>query len=175
MGTTRVLLVGGGGREHALGEALLRGPGRVELVAAPGNAGLARRARCVALPEASPDALVALAREARADLVVIGPEAPLVAGAADALRGAGVACFGPGAAGARLEGSKARAKEFLRRHRIPTADFRVFESYPHALSYVTQASGPCVVKADGLAGGKGVYVADSGAQAARALHQLMVE
>ncbi len=171
----RVLLIGSGAREHALATTLVRGAGRVKLYCAPGNAGTANIAENLPLPVAGPAEIADLAESRKVDLVVVGPEGPLVEGAADVLRARGIACFGPGAAGARLEGSKAYAKDFLRRHKIPTADYRVFETYPHALSYVIQSRGPCVVKADGLAAGKGVYVVDSAREGEKALHVLMVE
>jgi phosphoribosylamine---glycine ligase len=142
----RVLLVGSGGREHALGRALVRSPLLTELHAAPGNPGIARLGRCHPVRAEDVEGLLELARDLRTDLAVIGPEAPLVAGAADELRHAGVAVFGPSAAAARIEGSKSFAKEVLSACGVPTA--RILDE-PRA---------PCVIKADGLAAGKGVFV-----------------
>ncbi len=170
----RILIVGSGGREHALAVAMLRDP-EVQVHAAPGNAGMAEIATLHPLADASPEAILALARVQAVDLVVVGPEGPLVAGVADMLRSEGIACFGPGQAGARLEGSKAYAKDFLRRHRIPTADFRIFESHAHARGHARQTTGRCVIKADGLAAGKGVFVCSGAAEAESAVRKLMVE
>ena len=170
----RVLVVGSGGREHALAWKIGRSPEVERVLAAPGSDGMAREATC--FPELRPgDAagLAALARREGVGLVVIGPEDPLAAGVADRLREAGLAVFGPGQAAARLEASKAFAKEFMRRHRIPTADFAVFDELPAAQAHVRALGGPCVVKADGLAAGKGVAVCDGPADAERALDEIM--
>jgi len=157
----KVLLVGGGGREAALAWAIRKSPLLTDLACAPGNAGIARDARCVPIAADDVAALVSHAVTERYDLVVVGPEAPLVAGLADRLRDAGVAVFGPSAAAALIEGSKAFSKEFMARHGIPTAGFRIFEDGAEAARFLrsSEASYPLVVKADGLAAGKGVVMA----------------
>ncbi len=161
----KVLLVGSGGREHALAWALSRSGRLTELHAAPGNPGIAALARCHPARADDPASLVPLAAELRADLVVVGPEAPLVAGLADELRHRGVSVFGPNAAAARIEGSKAFSKELMAAAGVPTARL------------LAVARPPCVVKADGLAAGKGVWVChtqaelDAGLRAAEALGQ----
>jgi phosphoribosylamine--glycine ligase len=157
----KVLLIGGGGREHALAWAISRSP-QVELLrVAPGNAGIARDAELVDLGAEDVDGLVAHAVAERYDLTVVGPEAPLVAGLADRLREAGVAVFGPSAAAARIEGSKVFAKRFMDRHEIPTGSYRVFDKFDAAEAYLRsgEVDYPTVVKADGLAAGKGVIIA----------------
>ncbi|MBM3677175.1 MAG: phosphoribosylamine--glycine ligase, partial [Actinobacteria bacterium] len=141
-----VLVVGSGGREHALAWRLARSPGLRELHAAPGNPGIARLGTCHPIAADDADGLLSLARAIRADLVVVGPEVPLVAGLADHLRHAGIAVFGPGGEAARIEGSKAFAKEVMAAAGVPTA------------ARLERAVAPCVVKADGLAAGKGVAV-----------------
>lgn len=166
-----LLLLGGGGREHALAWKLSSSPLVTSLVVAPGNPGIAALAECVALEITNPLAVVELARLRKIDLVVVGPEAPLVAGVGDALRQAGFDVFGPGAAGARIEGSKAFAKEIMRAANVPTARFELF-SDAEAAAQRALAWGPVVVKADGLAAGKGVVVASSGEEAARACREL---
>ncbi|HYN98033.1 MAG TPA: phosphoribosylamine--glycine ligase [Actinomycetota bacterium] len=156
----RVLVVGGGGREHALAWALARSPSVTEVHAAPGNPGIARVATCHPVSTGDLPGLAGLAAHLNADLVVIGPEAPLAAGLADALQERGIAAFGPKKAGARLEASKTFAKQIMEFAGIPTADARTFESAPDAIAYVEDRGGPVVVKADGLAAGKGVTVCD---------------
>jgi phosphoribosylamine--glycine ligase len=158
----KVLLVGGGGREDALAWALARSPGLGLLRCAPGNAGIGRHAERVPLRADDVDGLTAHAVSERYDLVVIGPEAPLVLGLADRLRHAGIDAFGPGREGAVLEGSKVFSKQFMQRHGIPTAAFRVFDDSGEAARHLLgeEASYPLVVKADGLAAGKGVFLAE---------------
>ena len=158
----KVLLVGGGGREAALAWAFSRSPLLTELTCAPGNAGIARHARLVPIAADDVPALVAHAVSRAYDLVVVGPEAPLVSGLADRLREAGIDVFGPSAAAAAIEGSKAFSKEFMARHRIPTAAFQVFDEPVAASRYLLSPDTvyPLVVKADGLAAGKGVVIAD---------------
>jgi phosphoribosylamine---glycine ligase len=159
----RVLVVGSGGREHALAWKLSRAAEGVELHAAPGNPGIAALGACHPVRAEDGEGLLGLARELDADLVVIGPEAPLVAGVADQLRQGGIAVFGPSAAAARIEGSKSFAKEVMRAAGVPTAET------------LSVARPPCVIKADGLAAGKGVFVCrtqeeiDAGVRAAAAL------
>jgi phosphoribosylamine--glycine ligase len=167
----KVLVVGGGGREHALVNALHRSPQRPELLAAPGNPGIARRARCVAIGTDDLDALVALARDEAVDLVVIGPEAPLVAGLADRLAAAGIPHFGPSAAAARLEGSKAFAKEVMEAAGVPTARWQEVASVADGVAAIDRY--PAVLKFDGLAAGKGVVVAADEAEARAALEEML--
>ena len=154
-------MVGGGAREHALAWKLAASEGVERVYAAPGNAGTMREAGVENVPVEAEDVagLVEFAAARRIDLTVVGPEAPLVAGLADALAAEGLACFGPSAAAARLEGSKGFAKSFLVRHGIPTARYEVFDRLAPAADYVRSRGAPIVVKADGLAGGKGVTVA----------------
>lgn len=164
----KVLLLGSGGREHALAWKLARSPKLSALLCGPGNPGMVRLGTQVALKPDVPEAVAALAKREKVDLVVVGPEAPLVAGVADALAAEGIACFGPVAAAARLEGSKAFAKEVMAEAGIPTADFQVFEDVAAAEAYAV-ARGKIVVKADGLAAGKGVIVAPDVASARAAV------
>ncbi len=166
-----LLLLGGGGREHALAWKLGQSPLVTSLIAAPGNPGMEALAQCVPLDITNPAAVVALARDRKVDLVVVGPEAPLVAGVGDALRAAGFEVFGPDAAGARIEGSKAFAKEIMQAAGVPTARFELFTDI-EAAALRALAWGPVVVKADGLAAGKGVVVAGSGEEAAQACRDL---
>ena len=155
-----ILVLGGGGREHAIGWALAKSPKCEKLYMAPGNGGTAGIAENVAGLNAEDGAAVlAFAQEKAIDLVVIGPEAPLVAGVADVLRAAGIAVFGPSASCARLEGSKSFSKEFMLANGLPTADYGVFDDEAAALAYLDEHAAPIVVKADGLAAGKGVVVA----------------
>jgi len=155
----KVLVVGGGGREHALAWALRRSTEVETLCCAPGNAGIANVAECVPLGAGDIAKLAEHIVDKRYDLVVVGPEVPLVAGLADRLGEAGVAVFGPSAAAAMIEGSKVFAKEFMARHGIPSAEFRVFDDAAEARRHLETASYPLVVKADGLAAGKGVIIA----------------
>jgi phosphoribosylamine--glycine ligase len=155
----KVLVVGAGGREHALCWKIAQSPLQPQILCAPGNVGTAQIARNVAVKQGDVDALVKLAQKEQIDLVVIGPEDPLVLGLADKLRAAGVATFGPGAAGARLEGSKVFTKELLDKYRIPTATYRMFDRSGVAKSYLESCTTwPQVVKAEGLAAGKGVII-----------------
>ena len=172
----RVLVVGGGGREHALAWKIAQSPLVAEVLCAPGNAGTAAEARNVDVAANDQAGLLALARHEAVDLVVVGPEEPLCAGLADRLRDAGHAVFGPGRAGAALEGSKVAAKEFLVRHRIPTAGFRRFDRSGAAKSYLESCTQwPQVIKADGLAAGKGVFVMDEPRAACTVVDALMEE
>lgn len=166
-------MVGGGGREHALAWALARSPSVTEVHAAPGNPGIARVATCHPVGVGDIPGLVDLAAHLAAGLVVIGPEAPLAAGLADALERRGVAAFGPKKSGARLEASKTFAKQVMEFAQIPTAEARTFESAPAAIAYVEEQGGPVVVKADGLAAGKGVTVCDGPADARAAILDAM--
>jgi len=157
----RVLVIGGGGREHAIVRGLAADPSVSELHAAPGNPGIASLAQVHAVAASSPPEVVRLARRVSADLVVIGPEAPLVAGVADALRDAGIAAFGPDAAAARIEGSKAFAKEVMASAGIPTAEARVAVTEAEAAEALKAFGAPYVVKDDALAAGKGVVVTEA--------------
>lgn len=164
-----ILLLGSGGREDALAWRLRQSPSCEALVAVPGNPGIARWAECVALDPCDPSAIVGLARERSADLVVIGPEAPLVAGVGDALRDAGFAVFGPNAAAARLEGSKGFTKDLCEANGIPTARYVRTETAADAMAALADFGIPVVIKADGLAAGKGVTVATTRAEAEEAI------
>jgi phosphoribosylamine---glycine ligase len=156
----RVLVIGGGGREHAIARALAADPDVSELHAAPGNPGIAELAEVHAVSASDPSDVVRLARHVAADLVVVGPEAPLVAGVADGLRAAGIAVFGPDAAAARIEGSKAFAKEIMASAGIPTAEARLAATRAEAEDALHAFGAPYVVKDDALAAGKGVVVTD---------------
>lgn len=170
----RVLIVGGGAREHALAWRLAQDDG-VEVISAPGNAGTAAVGRNVEVDPTDADQVVAIAQQESVDLAVVGPEAPLVAGVVDALRDHGIDAFGPDRAAAELEGSKIFSKEFMARHGIPTAAFAVFEDPDEATKYITDANRPLVVKADGLAAGKGVIVAADAAAAIEGVDRIMRE
>jgi len=164
-----ILLLGSGGREDALAWRLRQSPSCDKLLVAPGNPGIARWAECMAIDPCDAAAVVALARSGEIALVVVGPEAPLVAGVADALRAAGVAVFGPSAAAAQLEGSKGFTKDLCSANGIPTADYVRVERVRDALAAVDHFSIPVVIKADGLAAGKGVTVAMTRDEAAAAI------
>jgi phosphoribosylamine--glycine ligase len=170
----KVLLVGSGGREHALAAALARSPSVTELHAAPGNPGISALAACHPVHVTDVDGIVELARAVEADMVVVGPEAPLVAGLADALRPAGFPVFGPGAAAAQLEGSKAFAKEIMHAAGVPTAASFTATTMTETRAALAALDGPAVIKADGLAAGKGVVVCDDAAQAEAAAAEMLV-
>jgi phosphoribosylamine--glycine ligase len=171
----RVLVLGSGGREHALAWAIGKSPLVDEVLCAPGSDGIALDARVLAVDPRDARAVLELVKRESVSFVVIGPEDPLVAGVADRLSEAGVAVFGPSAAAAQLEGSKRFAKEFMARHGIPTAAYASFASADAAEAYVRARGGPCVVKADGLAAGKGVTVCDDVAEALVAIREIMRE
>ena len=170
----RILVIGGGGREHALVWAIAGSPLVDALFCAPGNAGISADAECVAIEPTDLPGLVAFARDHRIDLAVIGPEAPLAAGLADRLQDAGIAAFGPSAAAAQLEASKVFMKELAVRSDVATADFAVFDDPVLAKTHVRSRGAPIVVKADGLAAGKGVVVAATVAEAEAAIENMAV-
>ena len=157
----RILVIGSGGREHALAWKCAQSADVEEVIVAPGNAGTAREpgVRNVAVGADDIDALLTLAQTENIDLTIVGPEAPLVAGIVDRFDAAGLPCFGPNAAAAQLEGSKAFTKDFLARHNIPTGAYQSFSELEPALKYIREQGAPIVIKADGLAAGKGVIVA----------------
>ncbi|HEY8007601.1 MAG TPA: phosphoribosylamine--glycine ligase [Methylocella sp.] len=167
-----ILLIGSGGREHAIATALAKSPLLETLFAAPGNPGMEGLARSVSLDVADHQAIVAFCKANSVDLVVVGPEAPLVAGLVDDLTAAGIKAFGPSKAAARLEGSKSFTKAFCARHAIPTAAYACFTDAASATAYVRAKGAPIVIKADGLAAGKGVTVALSLAEAEAAIETL---
>ena len=172
----KVLVVGGGGREHALAWKIAQSPKVEQVLCAPGNAGTARVGRNLGLAASDTAGLLAAAREHSVGLIVIGPEDPLCSGLADRLRAEGLRVFGPGAAGARLEGSKVFAKEVLEKHRIPTAAARVFDRSGLAKGFLEGSqTWPQVVKADGLAAGKGVYICEDAKSACTAVDAIMEE
>jgi phosphoribosylamine--glycine ligase len=171
----RVLVVGGGGREHALAWALARDPAVDALVAAPGNTGIQDVARCVPIEASDVDGIVALVEAESIDLTVVGPEAPLVAGLVDALEARGRRAFGPTAAGARIEGSKAWAKELLLRHGIPAGRAEITDDVTRALMLLDAFEPPYVIKADGLAAGKGVVVTADRQEAIEAVESMLVD
>src|SRR5262245_61007679 len=173
----KVLIVGGGGREHALAWRISRSPLVSELFCAPGNPGIASLATLAPIEATSTTELAAFAADRSIDLVVVGPEQPLTAGIADELERRGLPVFGPSAAAARLESSKVFAKEFMRRHGIPTAPCEVFTDHDEAQAYLARPATrfPLVVKADGLAAGKGVVVCAGREQAAGAVREIMAE
>jgi phosphoribosylamine--glycine ligase len=170
-----ILVIGSGGREHTLCWALKKSRHTEELYAIPGNAGMARIASCVNIRLADFGAICAFARERKIDLVVIGPEVPLVGGLTDALSDAGVRVFGPTRKAAAIEGSKAFAKDLMRRYNIPTAPYRVFTDSAEAIKFAREQDGQVVIKADGLAAGKGVLLPESADDAAAAIQKVMVE
>jgi phosphoribosylamine--glycine ligase len=171
----RILVIGSGGREHALVKALAQSPRTTALYAAPGNPGTAEHAVNVDLDSDDLDGLVAFAEDEDIDLTLVGPEQPLVDGIVDRFEAAGLRIIGPTAEAARLEGSKAFADQFMARHGIPTADFRVFaaDEYDAASAYLDEVGAPIVVKADGLAAGKGAFVCATPAEAHDALDQIV--
>ena len=171
----KILVIGSGGREHALAWKLAQSKRVSEVIVAPGNAGTARepRMRNVDIAVTDIDGLLKLARDHSVDLTVVGPETPLVLGVVDRFRAAGLACFGPRRVAAQLEGSKAYAKAFLARHNIPTGRYAVFTELKPALAHVRKHGAPIVIKADGLAAGKGVVVALTLGDAEQALHDML--
>ncbi|NLV96497.1 MAG: phosphoribosylamine--glycine ligase, partial [Desulfovibrionales bacterium] len=171
----KILLVGSGGREHSLAWKISQSARPVTLFIAPGNGGTASLGQNIAIQDKDIAGLVAFAKEESIDLVVAGPELPLVLGLKDALAQVSIPCFGPDAFAAQLEGSKVFSKNVMNAAGVPTANFQVFEHYQKALDYVLTQPLPVVIKADGLAAGKGVIVATTLAEAQNALHEIMVE
>lgn len=171
----KILIVGSGGREHAFVDKLGRDVPDARLFAAPGNPGIARTAECLPIGAGDVDGLLDVARREAVDLTVVGPEAPLAAGIADRFQAAGLPLFGPTAAGARLEASKAFAKDLMRERGVPTAAYETFRDADRALAYIDAHEEPLVVKASGLASGKGAIVCDTRAEARAAVESMMVE
>jgi phosphoribosylamine--glycine ligase len=171
----KVLVVGGGGREHALAWKIAQSPKVEKLYCAPGNAGIAQVAECVSIPAEEVQALLKFAQREKIGLTVVGPEAPLVAGIVDRFEAHGLPVFGPSQRAAELEGSKVFAKHILRKHGIPTGHYDVFETVDAAEQHVRKASFPLVVKADGLAAGKGVAVCQRREEALEAIAKIMKE
>ena len=169
----KILVTGSGGREHAIIRALKKNPGVEKIYALPGNGGIARDAECVAIGAMEIDRIVAFAKERGIDYAVVAPDDPLVAGCVDALEAAGIPCFGPRANAAIIEGSKVFAKNLMKKYGIPTAAYEVFDDPQKALAWLETAPMPAVVKADGLALGKGVLICPSREEAFRAVRSIM--
>lgn len=169
-----VMVIGNGGREHALAWKLAQSPRVQHVLVTPGNPGTARTEKCRNVPASTIEQWLDAARQEHVDLTVVGPEAPLAAGIVDAFREAGLAIFGPTQAAARLEASKDFAKRFMQRHRIPTAAYQTFADAAQAHAWVETQGAPIVVKADGLAAGKGVVVAQTLAEAHEAIDRMLV-
>lgn len=168
-----LLVVGGGGREHTIIRKLRENPAVTQIYALPGNGGMAPDAECVPIRATDLDAIVEFATTHAIDYAVVAPDDPLVLGAVDALTAKGIPCFGPTAQAARIEGSKVFAKNLMKKYHIPTADYQVFDDPADAMAYVETAPLPTVIKADGLALGKGVLIAQTRAEARDAIHSLM--
>ena len=169
----KLMVVGGGGREHAIIKALKKNPSVTEIYALPGNGGIARDAVCVPIGAKDLDGIVRFAQKQHIDFAVVAPDDPLVLGAVDRLTAAGVPCFGPDAKAAILEGSKVFSKQLMKKYGIPTAAYETFDRMEDALRYVETAKTPIVVKADGLALGKGVIIAETREEAAKAVRSMM--
>ena len=170
-----LMIVGGGGREHALLEQLRKNPRVEKIYALPGNGGMAAHAECVNIRATDIDGIVAFAVEHAVDFAVIGPDDPLIAGVCDRLRAANIRCFGPSKAAAAIEGSKSFAKNLMRKYGIPTADYAVFDRATEAYAYLAAANYPVVIKADGPALGKGVVIASTREEAFAAVRAMMEE
>ncbi|MGN0803203.1 MAG: phosphoribosylamine--glycine ligase [Candidatus Faecivicinus sp.] len=171
----KIMVVGGGGREHAIIRKLRENPSVTEIFALPGNAGIAQEATCVNVKATDIDGIVKFAVENAIEFAVVAPDDPLAMGAVDALHAKGIPCFGPVAKAAQIESSKAFAKQLMKKYGIPTASFEVFEDSESAIRYVRNAKCPLVVKADGLALGKGVLICQTNAEAEQAVRSMMLE
>ena len=171
----KVLVVGSGGREHAIVDALFRSPSVEKIYCAPGNAGIAKQAECVAIKDTDVEKLKQFAIENGVDLTVVGPEAALAVGIADEFRKAGLPIFGHTKAAARIESSKEFAKELMAKYDIPTAGYKAFDNYDEAVAYVEARPLPAVLKYDGLAAGKGVVIAESMDEAREALRDMLLD
>ena len=171
----KVLVIGSGGREHAIVDALTRSPQVEKIFAAPGNAGMAAQAECVAIRETEIEKLAAFAEEQGVELTVVGPEVALAAGVADCFKAKGLRIFGPSKAAARIESSKEFAKELMAKYNIPTAGFKAFTEYAEAKAYVESRPLPAVLKYDGLAAGKGVVIAQTLEEADEALKDMLLD
>src|SRR3989344_195910 len=171
----KVLVIGGGGREHALAWKIAQSPKVTKVFVAPGNAGSAREKKCenVAVQAEDVDGLLKFAQTSKIDLTIVGPETPLVLGVVDKFKAAGLCCFGPTKAAAQLEGSKAFTKDFLARHKIPTAAYGNFTDVGQAGTFIKKMGAPIVVKADGLAAGKGVIIAQTVDEAIAAVYDML--
>jgi phosphoribosylamine--glycine ligase len=170
----KVLVVGSGGREHALVWKISQSPRVKQLFCAPGNGGIARRATCVDITATDLESLARFAKDTRIDLTVVGPEMPLCMGITDLFQKEGLKIFGPSKAAAQIEGSKAFAKELMQKYGIPAAQYRLFTKHDEAVAYIKKQGAPIVVKADGLAAGKGVFVAATVEEAISALNAIML-
>ena len=171
----KVLVIGSGGREHAIVEALSRSPRKPKIYAAPGNAGIAALAECVAIKDTEADKLLTFAQENGVDLTVVGPEAALAVGVVDKFRAAGLKIFGPTKAAAEIESSKDFAKRLMKKYDVPTADYATFSDFDEALAYVRKGSLPTVLKYDGLAAGKGVVIATTMEEAEATLRDMLLD
>ncbi len=170
-----VLVIGSGGREHTILKKLAQSPEIDKLYALPGNGGMTDVAECVAIGVKDLDAIAAFAQETKIDFAVVAPDDPLVLGLVDVLEGLGIPCFGPNKLAAEIEGSKVFSKNLMRKYGIPTAAYEVFDDMEAALAYVEKADYPLVVKADGLALGKGVLICTTELEAACALREIMAD
>jgi phosphoribosylamine--glycine ligase len=171
----KVLVVGGGGREHALVWKIGQSPRVKEVFCAPGNGGIARQAQCLDIAADNLEALARFAKDTKIDLTVVGPEMPLCLGIVDLFKKEGLKIFGPSKAAARIEGSKTFAKDLMQNYGIPAAEYQVFTKHAEALAYIKKQGAPIVVKADGLAAGKGVFVAATIEEALQALDEIMIK
>ena len=171
----RIMVVGGGGREHAIIKKIKENKSVEKIYALPGNGGIARDAECVAIGAKDIDGIVAFAKENKIDYAIVAPDDPLVLGAVDALEAVGIPCFGPRANAAIIEGSKVFSKNLMKKYNIPTAQYEVFTDVESALEYLKTAPIPTVIKADGLALGKGVIIAMTRDEAMDAVRSMMLD
>jgi phosphoribosylamine--glycine ligase len=171
----KVLVIGSGGREHALVWKISQSPRVKEVFCAPGNGGIARQAQCLDIAATDLEALAGFCKENKIDLTVVGPELPLTMGIVDLFQKEGLRIFGPSKAAAQIEGSKAFAKDLMKKYNIPSAGYQVFTKRDEAVAYIKKQGAPCVVKADGLAAGKGVFVAATVEEALAALAAIMIK